>query len=60
MGLAMATNLQKHLASSKAPPLNYTNRTVSRGETLTALGARGYYQPRAVVADSDIILISVL
>ncbi|KAI9369199.1 NAD binding domain of 6-phosphogluconate dehydrogenase-domain-containing protein [Aspergillus egyptiacus] len=41
MGLAMASNLQKHLASKSAMgSLLYSNRTMSRGETLKALGAK--------------------
>ncbi|KAL3435383.1 NAD binding domain of 6-phosphogluconate dehydrogenase-domain-containing protein [Aspergillus tetrazonus] len=41
MGLAMATNLQKHLATkSTLNSLLYSNRTMSRGEPLKALGAK--------------------
>ncbi|KAL4915934.1 NAD(P)-binding protein [Aspergillus aurantiobrunneus] len=41
MGLAMATNLQKHLAnkSTTLSSLLYSNRTMSRGGPLKALGA---------------------
>ncbi|KAF7597573.1 hypothetical protein BBP40_000051 [Aspergillus hancockii] len=39
MGLAMASNLQKHLASKKALNLLYSNRTMARGDPLRALGA---------------------
>ncbi|BDD64272.1 hypothetical protein MAP00_009108 [Monascus purpureus] len=39
MGLAMATNLQRHLAAKKAVNLIYSNRTMSRGDPLKALGA---------------------
>ncbi|KAJ5727949.1 hypothetical protein N7493_005769 [Penicillium malachiteum] len=38
MGLAMASNLQRHLASNKALSLLYSNRTMSRGAPLQALG----------------------
>ncbi|KAJ5291717.1 hypothetical protein N7478_000968 [Penicillium angulare] len=38
MGLAMASNLQRHLASKKALSLLYSNRTLSRGAPLQALG----------------------
>lgn len=38
MGLAMASNLQRHLASKKALSLLYSNRTMSRGAPLQALG----------------------
>ncbi|KAJ5247567.1 hypothetical protein N7468_002550 [Penicillium chermesinum] len=38
MGLAMASNLQRHLASKKALNLLYSNRTMSRGAPLQSLG----------------------
>ncbi|KAJ5450662.1 uncharacterized protein N7458_007111 [Penicillium daleae] len=38
MGLAMANNLQRHLAAKKALSLLYTNRTMSRGSPLQSLG----------------------
>ncbi|KAJ5578316.1 Dehydrogenase multihelical [Penicillium hispanicum] len=38
MGLAMASNLQRHLAAKKVPSLLYSNRTMSRGAPLEALG----------------------
>lgn len=38
MGLAMASNLQRHLAAKKALSLLYSNRTMSRGGPLQALG----------------------
>lgn len=34
----MASNLQRHLAAKKALSLIYSNRTMSRGSPLTALG----------------------
>lgn len=39
MGLAMASNLQRHLAAKKALSLLYSNRTMSRGAPLQALGS---------------------
>lgn len=39
MGLAMATNLQRHLATKRALNLVYSNRTMTRGDTLKSLGA---------------------
>ncbi|KAJ5516527.1 hypothetical protein N7527_008087 [Penicillium freii] len=39
MGLAMASNLQRHVAAKKAISLIYSNRTMSRGSPLRALGA---------------------
>lgn len=38
MGLAMAGNLQRHLVTKKALSLLYSNRTMSRGSPLQALG----------------------
>ena len=38
MGLAMANNLQRHLAAKKALSLLYSNRTLSRGSPLQTLG----------------------
>ena len=38
MGLAMANNLQRHLATKKALSLLYSNRTMSRGSPLQSLG----------------------
>lgn len=38
MGLAMASNLQRHLSTQKALSLLYSNRTISRGHALQALG----------------------
>ncbi|KAE8380502.1 hypothetical protein BDV26DRAFT_130640 [Aspergillus bertholletiae] len=39
MGLAMAKNLQKHLATKNAMNLIYSNRTMARGDALKSLGA---------------------
>ncbi|KAI9931888.1 hypothetical protein ASPWEDRAFT_493460 [Aspergillus wentii DTO 134E9] len=39
MGLAMASNLQKHLVSKKALNMVYSNRTMARGNPLQAMGA---------------------
>lgn len=38
MGLAMASNLQRHLAAKKSLSLLYSNRTMSRGDPLKRLG----------------------
>lgn len=60
MGLAMAKNLQAHLATTpSSPALCYTNRTLSRGVELEALGARPYASVAEVVKASDVIFISV-
>ncbi|KAJ5915670.1 hypothetical protein N7466_011603 [Penicillium verhagenii] len=39
MGLAMASNLQRHVVAKKSLNLLYTNRTMSRGGPLQSLGA---------------------
>lgn len=39
MGLAMAANLQNHLKSKMGLNLVYSNRTISRGAPLEAIGA---------------------
>ncbi|KNG83292.1 3-hydroxyisobutyrate dehydrogenase [Aspergillus nomiae NRRL 13137] len=39
MGLAMASNLQRHLATKNAMNLIYSNRTMARGDPLKTLGA---------------------
>lgn len=59
MGLAMATNLQKHMASTKQPALLYTNRTMSRGAPLSELGSQACSSVSELVQKSDIIFISV-
>lgn len=38
MGQAMASNLQRHLATKKALSLIYSNRTMARGAPLQSLG----------------------
>ncbi|KAK4702317.1 hypothetical protein P7C70_g3902, partial [Phenoliferia sp. Uapishka_3] len=55
MGLAMATNLQKHLASRSLPPLLFTNRTLSRGDPLKALGASASSSPTDIFSKCDLI-----
>lgn len=59
MGLAMAMNLQSHLRSRGEAPLNYTNRTMSRGVDLQALGASPCESIAEVVAKSDLVFSSV-
>ncbi|GKT58176.1 NAD binding domain of 6-phosphogluconate dehydrogenase [Colletotrichum tofieldiae] len=58
MGLAMATNLQKHLSQKKTPNLRFYNRTESRGAILEQLGGIPS-TIRELVADSDIIFLSL-
>jgi len=59
MGLAMANNLQRHLAAKKAPSLLYTNRTMSRGEPLKALGGIPEPSFEQLVSRSSIIFTMV-
>lgn len=59
MGIGMALNLQKHLASKGLPPLHYSNRTLSRGEPLKEAGAIPVETFEAVVAKSNTIFTMV-
>jgi 3-hydroxyisobutyrate dehydrogenase-like beta-hydroxyacid dehydrogenase len=60
MGLAMASNLQRHLASKKALSLLYTNRTMSRGAPLQALGGTPETNFSKLVSNCGIIFTMVL
>ncbi|KAI1389943.1 6-phosphogluconate dehydrogenase [Hypoxylon trugodes] len=59
MGIGMSKNLQKHLSSTSAPPLIYTNRTISRGDPLKAIGAVAAESVGEVAKKSDIIFSCV-
>jgi len=59
MGLAMAMNIQKYLHHNKLPALRYTNRTLSRGDSLGELGAIPAESIREIVEKSDIVFIAV-
>lgn len=59
MGLAMATNLQRHLKGHGGPSLSYNNRTMSRGQSLQALGAIPCENVQDLVLSADIVFISV-
>ncbi|KAK0113512.1 hypothetical protein ONS95_013768 [Cadophora gregata] len=59
MGLNMAKNLQKHLTASVAPPLNFTNRTLSRGVSLVELGGIPCATIAELVSKADIIFSSI-
>ncbi len=59
MGLAMASNLQNHLQSTKQPALLCTNRTISKGNLLSELGAKLYENVPELAQNSDIIFLSV-
>lgn len=55
----MSKNLQKYLTSVSAPALVYTNRTLSRGESLKELGAVPVETVKEVASKSDIIFSCV-
>ncbi|KKK22211.1 6-phosphogluconate dehydrogenase family protein [Aspergillus rambellii] len=59
MGLAMATNLQRHLAAKNGLSLVYSNRTMSRGDSLQALGATAETSFEKLVAQCGIIFTMV-
>jgi len=59
MGLAMANNLQRHLAAKKALSLLYTNRTMSRGQPLQSIGGIAVPGFNDLVAHSKIIFTMV-
>ncbi|OJK04757.1 hypothetical protein ASPACDRAFT_109598 [Aspergillus aculeatus ATCC 16872] len=59
MGLAMASNLQKHLASKRALNLLYSNRTMTRGDPLKALGGTPESSFTKLVAQCGIIFTMV-
>jgi len=59
IGLAMATNLQKHLSKSGYPPLIVWNRTASRADALQSLGALVASSVEDAVSKSSIIFSCV-
>ena len=61
MGLAMATNMQKHMQQQQNafPPLKYWNRTLARGKPLDDLGAIACPTIAELAQTSDVIFISV-
>ncbi|TVY12606.1 putative oxidoreductase YfjR, partial [Lachnellula arida] len=59
MGLPMSTNLQKHLKAHSAPPLHFTNRTLSRGAPLQELGGVSVPSVSEVIKVSDIVFLSL-
>ncbi|EEA25649.1 hypothetical protein TMatcc_006124 [Talaromyces marneffei ATCC 18224] len=59
MGLAMATNLQRHLSAKQGLALLYSNRTLSRGEPLQQLGAVPQPSFSDLVSKSSIIFTMV-
>lgn len=59
MGQAMASNLQRHLVSKKALSLIYSNRTMSRGAPLQALGGTPEHNFEKLVSKCGIIFTMV-
>ncbi|KAL2821247.1 NAD binding domain of 6-phosphogluconate dehydrogenase-domain-containing protein [Aspergillus cavernicola] len=60
MGLAMATNLQKHMATKvTVNSLLYSNRTMTRGDPLKALGATPETNFSKLVAQCGVIFTMV-
>ncbi|KAI9933626.1 hypothetical protein MW887_008099 [Aspergillus wentii] len=59
MGLGMASNLQKHLQSQNLSALHYSNRTLSRGNSLKELGAIPEDDFESVVKKADIIFTMI-
>ncbi|KAI1102507.1 6-phosphogluconate dehydrogenase [Jackrogersella minutella] len=59
MGIGMSKNLQKHISTSNAPSLIFTNRTLSRGDSLKALGAIPVENVGDVAKKCDIIFSCV-
>jgi 3-hydroxyisobutyrate dehydrogenase-like beta-hydroxyacid dehydrogenase len=59
MGLGMSKNIQKFLSSTSAPALIYTNRTISRGEPLAAIGGIPATTVTEVAQKSEIIFSCV-
>ncbi|RYN35819.1 hypothetical protein AA0113_g1288 [Alternaria arborescens] len=59
MGLAMATNMQKHLKKHGLPLLKYWNRTISRGDSLKDIGGTPCPSIADLAQNCDVIFISV-
>lgn len=59
MGLAMATNLQRHLSQLEAPGLHYHNRTMSRGQALQELGGVPCEDIAALISSTDVMFLSL-
>lgn len=59
MGLAMATNLQRHLSQRGSPSLRYYNRTIARGHPVKETGGVPAASAGDVVSNSDITFMSL-
>lgn len=59
MGIGMSKNLQRYLKSTNAPSLVYTNRTLSRGADLEALGGVPVTTVGEVAQKCDVIFSCV-
>lgn len=59
MGLPMSLNLQKYLQKESLSPLRYSNRTMSKGESLKTAGAIPENGFQDIIKKSDIIFTMV-
>jgi 3-hydroxyisobutyrate dehydrogenase-like beta-hydroxyacid dehydrogenase len=59
MGIGMALNLQKHLQENKQPNLRYSNRTLSKGDSLKAIGGVAEPDYAALVKSCAIVFTMV-
>lgn len=59
MGAAMAKNIHVYLQSQHGTSLRFYNRTASRGDALEALGGQRCASVAEVVAESDVVFISM-
>lgn len=59
MGLAMAQNVHRFLQQDTISQLRFWNRTASRGAPLESLGGIGCESIAQLVAECDLIFISV-
>lgn len=59
MGIAMASNLQKHLDEKGLPAIHYANRNLSKGEPLKAIGGIPCQDINELVQSCDVIFTSV-
>ncbi|RAL02674.1 NAD(P)-dependent oxidoreductase [Aspergillus ibericus CBS 121593] len=55
MGLGMAMNLQRHLATQGGPPLHYSNRSLEKGQPLQEAGAVPEKDFASLVRQSDVL-----
>jgi 3-hydroxyisobutyrate dehydrogenase-like beta-hydroxyacid dehydrogenase len=59
MGIGMALNLQNYLSSIKSGQLHFSNRTLSKGDSLKAAGAVPEDDFLSLIRSSDVIFTMV-